>query len=75
MNTPQISTEDLSYRKHVKLAGTSMAYVDVGEGDPIVFLHGVPTRPISGGTSSRTCSRTAAASPRITLHGLLRRSS
>jgi haloalkane dehalogenase len=33
----------MSYRKHVKLAGTSMAYVDVGEGDPIVFLHGVPT--------------------------------
>jgi haloalkane dehalogenase len=43
MNALQISTEDLSYRKHVKLAGTSMAYVDVGEGDPIVFLHGVPT--------------------------------
>jgi haloalkane dehalogenase len=43
MNAPQISTEGLSYRKHVKLAGTSMAYVDVGEGDPIVFLHGVPT--------------------------------
>jgi haloalkane dehalogenase len=43
MRHPAISTEDLSYRKHVKLAGTSMAYVDVGEGDPIVFLHGVPT--------------------------------
>ena len=43
MNAPQISTEDLSYRKHVKLSGTRMAYVDVGEGDPIVFLHGVPT--------------------------------
>lgn len=36
MNAPQISTEDLSYRKHVQLAGTRMAYVDVGEGDPIV---------------------------------------
>jgi haloalkane dehalogenase len=33
----------MSFRKHVKLAGTRMAYVDVGEGDPIVFLHGVPT--------------------------------
>ncbi len=43
MSRPEISTEDLSYRKHVKLAGTTMAYVDVGEGDPIVFLHGVPT--------------------------------
>ena len=25
------------------MLGTSMAYVDVGEGDPIVFLHGNPT--------------------------------
>jgi haloalkane dehalogenase len=40
---PEISTEEPSYRKHVTLAGTSIAYVDVGEGDPIVFLHGVPT--------------------------------
>lgn len=43
MNRPEISTEDPSYRKRVKLLGTSMAYVDVGEGDPIVFLHGNPT--------------------------------
>src|SRR5215470_5581231 len=41
--TPMISTEDASYRKHVAVLGTDMAYVDVGEGDPIVFLHGVPT--------------------------------
>ncbi|HSX28254.1 MAG TPA: haloalkane dehalogenase [Candidatus Saccharimonadales bacterium] len=38
-----ISTEELSYRKRVWLLGTNMAYVDVGEGDPIVFLHGNPT--------------------------------
>jgi haloalkane dehalogenase len=38
-----ISTEDLSYRKRVSLRGTNIAYVDVGEGDPIVFLHGNPT--------------------------------
>src|ERR1051325_8085231 len=43
MKRPEISTEDMSYRRHIKLAGTSMAYVDVGQGDPIVFLHGVPT--------------------------------
>jgi haloalkane dehalogenase len=43
MAQPAISTEDASYRKHVKVDGTWMAYVDVGEGDPIVFLHGVPT--------------------------------
>ena len=41
--TPMISTEDASYRKHVAVLDTNMAYVDVGEGDPIVFLHGNPT--------------------------------
>ena len=38
-----ISTEDISYRKYVPVLDTHMAYVDVGTGDPIVFLHGVPT--------------------------------
>ena len=40
---PPISTEEASYRKHINVLDTSMAYVDVGEGDPIVFLHGNPT--------------------------------
>ena len=40
---PPISTEDVCYRKRVRLLGTDMAYVDVGEGDPIVILHGNPT--------------------------------
>jgi pimeloyl-ACP methyl ester carboxylesterase len=40
---PAISTEALAFRKRVKVRDTSMAYVDVGEGDPIVFLHGNPT--------------------------------
>jgi haloalkane dehalogenase len=43
MRHPEISTEDISYRKHIRLLGTQMAYVDVAEGDPIVFLHGNPT--------------------------------
>jgi len=38
-----ISTEAASYRKRVKVLDTTMAYVDVGDGDPIVFLHGNPT--------------------------------
>lgn len=38
-----ISTEDASYRRHVSVLDTNMAYVDVGEGLPIVFLHGNPT--------------------------------
>ena len=39
-----ISTEAPAYRKRVRVHDTTMAYVDVGEGDPIVFLHGNPTR-------------------------------
>jgi haloalkane dehalogenase len=30
-------------RKHVQVLGKRMAYVEMGEGDPIVFLHGNPT--------------------------------
>jgi len=36
-----ISTEAPSYRKRLQVCGTTMAYVDVGKGDPIVFLHGM----------------------------------
>ena len=43
MTHPAVSTEDDSYRKRVSALDTDMAYVDVGEGDPIVFLHGNPT--------------------------------
>jgi haloalkane dehalogenase len=43
MTQSAISTEDVSYRKRVSILDTNMAYVDVGEGDPIVFLHGNPT--------------------------------
>ena len=38
-----ISTENDSLRRYVSVHGVPMAYVDVGEGDPIVFLHGNPT--------------------------------
>src|SRR5579871_6286774 len=43
MTTSLISTEDISYRKYLPVLDTTMAYVDVGHGDPIVFLHGNPT--------------------------------
>ena len=44
MNTANsISTENDSLRRYVSVHGVPMAYVDVGEGDPIVFLHGNPT--------------------------------
>jgi haloalkane dehalogenase len=43
MKHSPISTEEISYRKYLRVLGTQMAYVDVGHGDPIVFLHGNPT--------------------------------
>ena len=30
-------------KKHQEVLGQEMAYVEVGNGDPIVFLHGNPT--------------------------------
>lgn len=43
MNSSTISAED-PYRRHrVAVLDTEMAYIDVGAGDPIVFLHGNPT--------------------------------
>lgn len=30
-------------KKHVTVKGKNMAYVEMGEGDPIIFLHGNPT--------------------------------
>jgi len=43
MNNSTISTENASYRKYLRVLDSRMAYVDVGNGDPIVFLHGNPT--------------------------------
>ena len=39
----EISPDDPFPRKRVQVRDAEMAYVDVGEGDPIVFLHGNPT--------------------------------
>ncbi|MBL28386.1 MAG: haloalkane dehalogenase [Rhodospirillaceae bacterium] len=43
MNEVLISPEDRYARVHVDVLDSRMAYVDVGEGRPIVFLHGNPT--------------------------------
>ena len=40
-----------------RVLGSEMAYVEVGQGDPIVLLHGNPPPPTSGATCCRTCSR------------------
>lgn len=38
-----ISAVDPYPRKRISLSGTKISYVDIGAGDPIVFLHGNPT--------------------------------
>lgn len=38
-----ISPKDPYNRKHANVLDSEMAYIDVGEGDPIIFLHGNPT--------------------------------
>lgn len=43
MKNSMISSEDPNTRRRVAVLDTDMAYVDVGDGDPIVFLHGNPT--------------------------------
>jgi len=39
----ELSCLDARFCKRAKVLDTEMSYVDVGEGDPIVFLHGNPT--------------------------------
>ncbi|WKJ92574.1 haloalkane dehalogenase [Methylomonas montana] len=39
----QISSTDPYPRKRIAVLDTEISYIDVGEGDPIVFLHGNPT--------------------------------
>jgi haloalkane dehalogenase len=43
MSDKAISAADAYPRKKAAVAGTAIAYVDAGSGDPIVFLHGNPT--------------------------------
>ena len=38
-----LSTENPDLRRTVTVGDAEMAYIDIGEGDPIVFLHGNPT--------------------------------
>ena len=41
--TQPISPHDPYTRRRVKVLDSEIAYVDVGVGDPVVFLHGNPT--------------------------------
>jgi haloalkane dehalogenase len=38
-----LSTANPDLRKTVRVGDAEMAYIDIGEGDPIVFMHGNPT--------------------------------
>jgi len=38
-----LSTANPDLRKMVNVGDAEMAYIDIGEGDPIIFLHGNPT--------------------------------
>lgn len=43
MSEATISAADQYARKRIAVLDTEMAYVDIGSGDPVVFLHGNPT--------------------------------
>jgi haloalkane dehalogenase len=44
MNTPESFSADFPFKaNYVSVLGSQMHYVDEGEGDPILFLHGNPT--------------------------------
>jgi haloalkane dehalogenase len=43
MRDDTISSTDPYPRKQIAVAGTEIAYIDTGRGDPIVLLHGNPT--------------------------------
>lgn len=42
MPLPLLSSKDRHSRKRILVLNTEISYIDVGEGDPIVFLHGNP---------------------------------
>ena len=41
--TQTLSTENPSLRQTIPVLDAEMAFIDIGEGDPIVFMHGNPT--------------------------------
>ncbi|HIM61152.1 MAG: haloalkane dehalogenase [Chloroflexi bacterium] len=43
MTQESVSAQDPHPRRRISAGGTEISYVDTGDGDPIVFLHGNPT--------------------------------
>jgi pimeloyl-ACP methyl ester carboxylesterase len=65
-----MTASDPHPRKRVAVLDTEMSYVDVGEGEPIVFLHGNPTSsyPLAERYSARQRHWTVSCS-RLGRHG------
>ena len=47
------SAQPFAAPKFLEIMGRRMAYIDEGEGAPIVFAHGTRPHPICGATSCR----------------------
>ena len=47
------SAQPFAAKKFLEIKGRRMAYIDEGEGAPIVFAHGNPTSSYRGATSCR----------------------
>src|SRR5215468_6022771 len=43
MDSQNVISADTHPRRRIRVLDTEMSYVDTGNGDPIVFLHGNPT--------------------------------
>lgn len=55
MTSPKISAEFPFDSQYIEILGSRIHYVDEGEGEPILFLHGNPTsRSTCGETSFHT---------------------
>jgi len=61
--TKMISAAFPYQKERRRIYGNEMAYVEVGEGDPIILLHGNPTSSYLWRNGCRTSSRWAVASP------------
>lgn len=44
MTTPKTTAKDFPFHsRHINIDGCKIHYIDEGEGDPMVFIHGIPT--------------------------------
>jgi len=55
-NSDSLSAEFPFESKFVEVHGSKMHYIDVSEGEPILFLHGNPTLVFPGPTTTKAAS-------------------